>query len=125
MAHGIKTVGIIGGGVSGLAAGVRLAKSGVHVRIFEARPHAGGCCSTTTIDGFTFNDGALYLAVPHILEHAFAQLGMNLPEILPLVKISAPQTTYFLMERVWSSVKGWMFTYSAPMASERRWTCRD
>ena len=94
MAHGTKTIGIIGGGVAGLAAGVRLAKSGLHVRIFEARPKAGGCCATTTIDGFTFNDGALYLAVPQILEHAFAQLGMRLSEVLPLVRVSAPQTTY-------------------------------
>jgi phytoene desaturase len=94
MVGGMKTVGIIGGGVAGLAAGIRLAKCGIRVRLFEARPNVGGCCSVATIDGFTFNNGALYLAMPAILDHAFAQLGMDRTEMLPLVKITAPQTTY-------------------------------
>ncbi len=89
-----KTVGIIGGGVSGLAAGIRLAQDGIRVRLFESRSQIGGCCSTTTIDGYTFNDGAMYLAIPGILDHAFARLGLNRAELVPLVKISAPLTTY-------------------------------
>jgi phytoene desaturase len=88
-----KSVAVIGGGVAGLAAGLRLAKRGVRVRLFEARPKLGGCCATTTISGYTFNDGALYLVMPRILDHAFAQLGLNRPELLPLVRISSPQTT--------------------------------
>jgi phytoene desaturase len=88
-----KAVGIIGGGVAGLCAGLRLARGGVRVQLFEARPKLGGCCATTTIAGYTFNDGALYLALPRLLDHVFAQLGLDRSRLLPLVRISAPQTT--------------------------------
>lgn len=94
MTREIRTVGIIGGGVAGLAAGIRLARHGLQVQLFEARPKLGGCCASTTLSGYTFNDGALYLAMPSILDHAFAQLGLNRSEVLPLVRITAPQTSY-------------------------------
>ena len=94
MTNRTRTVGIIGGGVAGLAAGLRLAKRGIRVRLFEARPKLGGCCATTKISGYTFNDGALYLAMPRILDNAFAQLGLDRSRLVPLVRISSPQTTY-------------------------------
>ncbi len=89
----IQSVGIIGGGVSGLAAGGLLARMGIKVRLFEANPKIGGCCSTTNIGGYTFNDGALYLALPNMLDHVFARVGLDRPSVLPLRRITAPQTT--------------------------------
>ena len=67
----IKTVGIIGGGVSGLSAGVLLARRGFQVKVYEANAKVGGCCANTNLSGYTFNDGAMYLAVPEILDYAF------------------------------------------------------
>lgn len=89
----IKTVGIIGGGVSGLAAGGLLARAGIQVKLFEANGKIGGCCATTNIGGYTFNDGALYLALPNMLDRVFAKIGLDRPSVLPLRKITAPQTT--------------------------------
>jgi phytoene desaturase len=89
----IKTVGIIGGGVSGLAAGGLLSRMGIKVKLFEANEKIGGCCTTTNIGGYTFNDGALYLALPNMLDHVFAKIGLDRPSVLPLRKITAPQTT--------------------------------
>lgn len=40
----MKCVHVIGAGLAGLSAAVRLAKAGVKVTIFEAAPHAGGRC---------------------------------------------------------------------------------
>ncbi|MFZ2615342.1 MAG: NAD(P)-binding protein, partial [Anaerolineae bacterium] len=89
----VGTVAIIGGGVAGLAAGGLLARSGIKVKLFEANGKIGGCCATTTVAGYTFNDGALYLALPTMLDHVFARIGLDRPSALPLRKISAPQTT--------------------------------
>ncbi len=89
----IKTIGIIGGGLSGLSAGIVLARRGYRVRMFEANDTIGGCCGTTTIDGFTFNDGALYLALPSLLDAAFSRLGLDRTAQLPLRPITATQTT--------------------------------
>ena len=86
-------VGIVGGGLSGLAAGIHLARNGYRARIFEANDKIGGCCATTSVDGFTFNDGALYLALPGLLDTAFARLGLDRAARVPLRRIVANQTT--------------------------------
>jgi zeta-carotene desaturase len=41
-----KTVGIVGGGLAGLAAGCALADAGYHVSLFERRPYVGGRASS-------------------------------------------------------------------------------
>ena len=60
----INTVAIIGGGVSGLSAGELLSRKGLRVKLFEANDKLGGSCANTEIGGYTFHDGALYLAFP-------------------------------------------------------------
>jgi phytoene desaturase len=87
---GHSPVVIIGGGVAGLTAANLLARNGFTVEIFEASSKLGGCCATTSLDGYTFNDGAVYLAVINILDHAFHEVGLNRAELLPLRKITAP-----------------------------------
>ncbi len=88
-----KKIIIIGGGLAGLTAGALLAKKGLHVLLFEARDKAGGCCATTNMQGFTFNDGALCLILPDVLDHAFSRLGLEREVVVPLRKISASHTT--------------------------------
>jgi phytoene desaturase len=87
-----ETVGIIGGGVAGLAAGGFLCQNGWTVKLFEANEKLGGCCATTNLAGFTFNDGALYIAIPEILDHVFAKLGLDRGSLLPLRKVVANHT---------------------------------
>ena len=88
-----KVVAIIGGGMAGLAAAKRLCAEGVAVRLFEANGKVGGCCATTQIGGYTFNDGAIYLAMPGMLDHLFEDLGLDRQHLLPLRKITALQST--------------------------------
>jgi phytoene desaturase len=64
---GCNPVMIIGAGVAGLAAATLLTRNGSNVTVLEANNKIGGCCATTTIDGYTFNDGAVFLAVINIL----------------------------------------------------------
>lgn len=89
---GNKTVAIIGGGMAGLAAARLLSARGMKVRLFEANGKVGGCCATTQIGGYTFNDGAIYLAMPGMLDHLFEALGLDRNRLLPLRRISALQS---------------------------------
>lgn len=88
----IKTVAIIGGGVAGLSAAGLLSRNGVHVKLFEANEKLGGCCANTNLGGYTFHDGALYLAVPGVLDHVFERLGLDRLALLPLRKIAGQKT---------------------------------
>ena len=88
-----ETVVIIGGGVSGLAAGALLARRGFAVRLFEANDKLGGSCATTTLEGFTFNDGAVQLALAGALDDLFERVGLDRAAILPLRKITANFST--------------------------------
>ena len=78
---------IIGGGVSGLAAGCVLARRGVDVTVFEANEKLGGCCTTTKVGGYTFHDGAVYLAAVGLLDYGFTKLGLDRATQVPLRKI--------------------------------------
>ncbi len=90
---GNKTVAVIGGGMSGLTAAKLLCARGVEVRLFEANGKVGGCCAATHLGGYTFNDGAIYLAMPGMLDHLFERLGLDRNRLLPLRRISAIQST--------------------------------
>ena len=67
---------VIGGGVSGLAAGRRLAENGWRVDLFEKSPTYGGWCSTLVIDGFDFDLG------PHVFHNSIRQLAPFKPHDL-------------------------------------------
>jgi phytoene desaturase len=86
-------VAIIGGGMAGLAAARRLAAQQVAVQLFESNDKVGGCCGTTRVGAYTFNDGAIYLALPGMLDHLFRRLGLDRHELLPLRDIVALQST--------------------------------
>jgi phytoene desaturase len=88
-----KTVAIIGGGLSGLSAGGLLSRKGFRVKLFEASDKIGGCCANTNIAGYHFNDGALYLVLPCILDYIFEKLGLERLLLLPLHKIAKNETT--------------------------------
>lgn len=89
-----RTVAIVGGGVAGLAAGIVLARRGVRVRLFEANAKVGGCCANTRVDGFTFHDGALYLAIPGMLDAAFARMGLSRERLVPLRRVDSAYTAH-------------------------------
>jgi phytoene desaturase len=89
-----NTVVIIGAGVAGLTAGSYLARKGFHVKVLEANSKIGGCCGSTEINGYSFNDGAQYLIYPKLLDVVFSQLGFDRPDILRLKRVTTPGTTH-------------------------------
>lgn len=68
---------VIGAGLSGLAAALRLGRDGRPVLLLEAGDAIGGSCSTQSIDGYRLNNGAIYVAVPSLLRLAFQRLDLH------------------------------------------------
>ena len=51
----MRPVVVVGGGLTGLVAGERLASAGVSARVFEREAEAGGACRSLETDGYTFD----------------------------------------------------------------------
>ncbi|RQS56360.1 NAD(P)/FAD-dependent oxidoreductase [Burkholderia sp. Bp8963] len=85
---------VIGAGLAGLSAALLLARNDRPVVVVEASDEAGGCCSTTTSDGFTFNNGAVYVAVPSLIRASFRRLGLDFDREVPMVAIERPHVTH-------------------------------
>lgn len=72
-----KTVAVIGAGVSGLAAAIRMQNKGYKVTVFEANPFSGGKCSSETKDGYRFDMGPSVFTMPHYVDELFILSGKD------------------------------------------------
>jgi phytoene dehydrogenase-like protein len=78
---------IIGGGIGGLTAALRLARRGYAVRILEAREQLGGLASAFVKDGLRFDGGPYILLDRPGLEWVFRTLGLSLADSVTLRRI--------------------------------------
>lgn len=70
-----KTCAIIGAGVSGLGAAIRMRNKGYKVTVFEANTFAGGKCSTESKDGYRFDMGPSVFTMPQYVDELFKLCG--------------------------------------------------
>jgi phytoene desaturase len=70
-------IGIIGAGIAGLAAAVRMAAQGHQVSVFEANSYPGGKLSEFRQDGFRFDAGPSLFTMPHYVDDLFHIAGEN------------------------------------------------
>ena len=87
-------VGIIGGGLGGLAAACTLAARGHRVTLFDKNPWLGGKAAVHEADGFRFDMGPTILTVPRVLERVFGEAGRDMNQELDLVRLD-PQWRCF------------------------------
>jgi len=88
-------IGIIGGGLGGLAAACTLAARGHAVTLFEANDWLGGKAAVWEQDGFRFDMGPTILTVPRVLRRIFAEAGQALEQALPLVELDPQWRCFF------------------------------
>ncbi len=90
-----KRVGIIGGGLGGLAAAVTLAARGHEVTLFEKNDWLGGKAAVLEQDGFRFDMGPTILTVPSVLKRIFAEANASLEERIPMVRLDPQWRSFF------------------------------
>ena len=81
------SVAVVGAGVGGLAAGLRLARRGGAVTVFERRAEPGGKLAWRERGGFSWDMGPSLLTMPHVFADLFRDLGERLEDHLSLVKL--------------------------------------
>lgn len=68
---------VVGSGIAGLAAAIRLAAKGYNVHIFEANAYAGGKLSEVRLGGYRFDAGPSLFTMPHYVDELFSLAGKN------------------------------------------------
>ena len=79
---------VIGAGLGGLAAAIRLGARGYRVTILERLCAPGGRASVFRQDGFTFDAGPTILTAPFLLEELWQLCGRSMADDLTLVPVS-------------------------------------
>ncbi|HEX2620067.1 MAG TPA: FAD-dependent oxidoreductase, partial [Phototrophicaceae bacterium] len=70
-----KNVIVIGAGIGGLSAAIRLATQGWQVKIVEQNTRVGGKMYEYTQDGFRWDTGPSVITMRHVLEDLFIAAG--------------------------------------------------
>lgn len=83
----MSNVAVIGAGMGGLSAALRLARLGHRVTVFEARSSAGGLAANETHAGMVFDVGPYLLLDKPGLDVAFSWLGLRLVDEVDLVRV--------------------------------------
>lgn len=92
--EGKVDVVVIGGGVGGLSAAIRLAAAGKRVAVLEQNAAVGGKMSQIEQDGFRWDTGPSVITMRGVLEELFAAAGRRLDDYLTLLPVE-PLTRYF------------------------------
>jgi len=78
---------IVGAGLAGLAAALRLAGAGRHVTVVEKSAEPGGLMGRLHTDGYTFDTGPTVLTMPELIDDALASVGESRSNWLDLVPV--------------------------------------
>jgi phytoene desaturase len=88
-----RRIVVVGGGMGGLAAAIRLGAAGHHVTVLERNDELGGKLTVRHRDGFTFETGPSLLTLPGVFDDLFRAAGTRLADEVGLVRLD-PQFRY-------------------------------
>lgn len=89
-----KTCAIIGAGISGIAASIRMRNKGYSVTIFEANAFPGGKLSTESNKGYRFDMGPSVFTMPEYVDELFILSGKDPREHFNYIHLN-PVYRYF------------------------------
>jgi len=88
-------VGVIGAGLGGLSAAVRLAHHGYQVDLYEQQTFSGGKAGSLNRDGYRFDSGPSLLTMPDVFNQLFAEVGANREDYLSFIRLDPLCHYYF------------------------------
>ncbi|MCU0375604.1 MAG: oleate hydratase [Chitinophagaceae bacterium] len=99
-----KTAVIIGSGIAGLAAAVRLQLQGFKVQVFEKNGYPGGKLSDFRQDGYHFDAGPSLFTEPEHIEALFEAAGVDIGPFFEYEKVDVSCNYFFSNGR---QLKAW------------------
>lgn len=86
---------IIGAGIGGLAAAVRLAAAGDEVTVWEKNPAPGGKMDELRMGSYRFDTGPSLFTLPELVEELYGLCGERMEEHLPVRRLDASCRYFF------------------------------
>lgn len=83
-AQGGKKISVIGSGLGGLSAAIRLAHRGYDITVYEQNPVPGGKAHSLEAGGFRFDTGPSLLTMPFVIEELFSSVNENIQNHLSI-----------------------------------------
>lgn len=91
----MKRAAIIGSGIGGLGAAIRLAAKGYEVHVFEKNEYPGGKLSQFEVDGFRFDMGPSLFTLPQLVTELFELHGQKASDYLDVVELDMTCNYFF------------------------------
>ena len=92
---GVKTVVVVGAGLSGLSAAMHCAGAGYRVTLVEAQDIPGGRNGSLKQDGFRFDTGPVVFTMVNLLEQAFAAIGARVSDYVTMTQLDPAYHAFF------------------------------
>ncbi len=92
---GARRVVVVGAGLGGLAAAIRLATAGVAVTVLERADRPGGRAGRLSRDGFEFDTGPSVLTMPALVAELYALAGESMADALTLRRLDPAYRAVF------------------------------
>lgn len=89
-----KRCAVIGAGLGGLSASIRLASLGLEVDLYEKNEKPGGKAGSLRLGGFRFDTGPTLITMPFVIEDLFRSAGERVSDYLTLEPLES-QCRYF------------------------------
>ena len=80
---------VVGAGLGGLAAAIRLAHAGHAVEVWEKNGEPGGKLKEFRQEGFSWGTGPSLLTMPHVLRELYADAGERMEDHLDLIRLDS------------------------------------
>ncbi|MFO1488115.1 MAG: phytoene desaturase family protein [Verrucomicrobiota bacterium] len=90
-----QRIGVIGGGLAGLAAACTLAARGYRVVLFERNEWLGGKAAVLEEAGFRFDMGPTIVTIPSVLRRLFTEAGRRMEDYLDLRRLDPQWRCFF------------------------------
>ncbi len=90
-----QRVVVVGAGLAGLSAAMRLAGAGREVVVLEREDRPGGRAGRLEMQGFSFDTGPTVLTMPDLIDDAFRALGEDYRDWLDLVPLDPAYRAFY------------------------------
>lgn len=94
-----KKIAVIGGGLGGLSAAIRLQAKGFQVDLYEKNSTLGGKLNFFQKDGYYFDTGPSILTMPFVVDELFESIGKKRNDYLEFISVDPIARNFFTKDQ--------------------------